>query len=415
MMPATGASNGSLQDQNHGCELCSFELEAAVADDCEECCKLCQSLEHQTHKQQRPPAPPSNACPECLADEDRPEHDDDEIILDEAILQNFNGGSSTLPHQSQHDNQLQLTASEDGSRRRRRREQLQSSAQNDASRPPRENIQLGDDDNVAVRTKNSTYLNYSKAINRKTTFFGRIRQLSSSIFGSSKTFSSSAIVAPSSTNRSLSLWGRSSLKKLKGRRNRALSGKGLPPMAKEHQVQQQLHQVNRIFLPPVSTDYSSARVYSEHYLKPPLPPLPPLKKTQTRELEKAVVNQNGDSSSAASRRQRSVPKDSKNLNSNKIVVEKSTPQNRTNGGMKPFFISHPSEFNPAQVLSISSDSGMIVNDFKKNLNQKFLLQGWKSMSVTRAVSTVRFQLPQISRKRSMDKWQIIAATVRYQR
>ena len=373
MMPATAASTGSLRDTTaqvvDGCELCSFELEAAAAaaaaDNCEECCQLCQSFEpshnhlQQHHKanQRRPQS--SSVCPECMADEDHGNDngvdDDDEIILDEAILQNFsNGGNShTLPHHSQQHQQQQhhhqqqpkhQSASEDGSRRRRRREEQLSLAGGQSSHtyhPPmiREDMRLGD------ATDTGPYK--TVASHRKTTFLGRIRQLGSSIFGF-KSHPPSLAVAPSSTNRSRSLlWGRNSLKKLKGRRSRAmLTGKA--PMAKEQQQQKQLHQVNRIFLPLAPNEYSGARVYSEHYLNPP--PLPPPQKTTSSRAKESDGEANGDSSgSSGGRRQRSPLKDAKN----KATSEQSTPP-------KPFFISHPSEFNPAQVLSISSDSGKIV-------------------------------------------------------
>lgn len=312
------ASNVSNNSRESDCELCSFEL------NCEECCNVCQSIEEQQRQ----------ACPDCMLDSD-------DIVLDESTLQNFTN------------NQAISSAKDTESLLRRQNENSY-----------RYEIQMASMPRLEAKI--------SKSQSRKPSLFGRIRQLGSSIFGSRKTVNRSRI------------WSRlrAGSQRLKGSK-RFASQPTTPSSPKEP--------VNRIFLPAPNqtTANGECRVYSEHYLKPPTLEKAPRKRSKERS-PRQVQSEALELSETMSRvkldkKGKEQIKDRQSRNCMPPPVKTSQ---KTGGEMqfqasnrshidkraefiKPFFISHPSippkglkisnsEFNPGQVLSLSSDSGKQV-------------------------------------------------------
>lgn len=299
------------------CQFCSIEL------NCEQCCNLCQSIEHQKRQ----------SCPDCVL-----HHDD--IALDESILQNFTNCHLITDRDKTHAGVLSVG-------------QNGNSYQHDISMS---NVPRVDAIN-------------SKLECRKTSLFGRIRELGSSIFGSRKALNRSRI------------WSRirSNSQRLKG--SKRFSKNKIS--AKEP--------LNRIFLPRPSklieneNDKSNGqcRVYVEPYLSSPelnaknasSRSRPNNAERCEQQLSEAIenVNLNGLGKKA---RDRCSDKPTDVSRTKLKLTRTSDQQQKTphgpRNGVNPFFLSHPykvhegfqlqmeltsNEFSPNQVFSMSSDSG----------------------------------------------------------
>lgn len=369
------ASNGSTNSRED-CELCSMEV------NCEECCNLCQSMESDPTQQQQQQQ--HLQCPDCMID-----HDD--IVLDDSILQNFSKSRT-----NRNDNKNCNESFHHNIRTQRTSNTLSPNLSGNFYQRQRGSIEGMRLDSIISKTDTP---------DEKTTIFGRIRQLGTSIFGSRK----------KSINRSR-IWTRlrNGSQKLKGSKRFART----KIVNKEH--------CNRIFLPPPNdsvTNNDKCRVYSEQYLNPPKSSNSPFKSNDNKK-DDSMTQINADFENLNVRnettRRSNELKEIKNVrsdlnrqanmkNDDRLMKSPRTVTERGDAIIKPFFITHPSkqfdlspnEFYPSQVLSMSSDSGINFKSFiycllLKNFDAFF--KAWKRTIASQARRIVRRRIVYKNRK-----------------